>query len=297
MFGLSDVAVFVRVAEFHSFVGASQSLCVTPSATSKAVTRLEARLGARLLNRSTRSLSLTALGTDYFERCRQAFEDLEIAESKVAEARGVATGLLRIEVPTALGHSVVIPALPEFLQRHPKMRVHLCCNDRATDLVKAGFDAAIRVGVLPDSNLVARQVGRLAFVTCAAPSFLARYGLPEHPSELRPEDCIAVVRPRRAKQPRWYFRRQEVEHTLFPTGRLAFNDVESTLWAAIEGAGFVRALSIAVDASIAAGLLQPVLSDWNEGVSRKVYVVYPRHRQPTAMVKAFIDFALTLFSR
>ena len=291
----TDVAMFIRVAESNSFVDASESLSVSASATSKAVKRLEERLGARLLNRSTRSVSLTDLGLEYFERCREALGQLERAESAVTGSRGVAAGLLRIEVPVTLGRNVLVPALPRFMNQHPQIRLHVSMSDRSTDLVRAGFDAAIRIGALPDSSLVARRVGQLVAITCASPDFLARHGVPLTPADIRPEDCIALSKVWNGQMRNWVLRRNEIEHVLIPSGRLMFSDVESAVTAAIGGAGFVRALSVGLEAQVAAGLLQPVLQDWNEGASWPVYVVYPSHRQPTAKIRALIDFAMSLF--
>jgi len=291
----TDVAMFIRVAESNSFVDASESLSVSASATSKAVKRLEERLGARLLNRSTRSVSLTDLGLEYFERCREALGQLERAESAVTGSRGVAAGLLRIEVPVTLGRNVLVPALPRFMNQHPQIRLHVSMSDRSTDLVRAGFDAAIRIGALPDSSLVARRVGQLVAITCASPDFLARHGVPLTPADIRPEDCIALSKVWNGQMRNWILRRHEIEHVLIPSGRLMFSDVESAVTAAIGGAGFVRALSVGLEAQVAAGLLQPVLQDWNEGASWPVYVVYPSHRQPTAKIRALIDFAMSLF--
>ncbi|HEY4369085.1 MAG TPA: LysR substrate-binding domain-containing protein [Steroidobacteraceae bacterium] len=295
MNSLSDVTMFIRVAESSSFVNASESLEVSPSATSKAVKRLEARLGARLLNRSTRSVSLTDLGTEYFERCRAALSQLEQAESDVVGARGAAMGLLRIEVPVTVGRNVLVPSLPGFMDRHPRIRVHVTLSDNATDLVQAGFDAAIRIGDLPDSSLIARRVGRLVAITCASPDFIAHNGLPLTPRDIRPEQCIALSQAWNGQTRSWVLRKDGIEHVVTPSGRLTFSDVESAVSAAIGGAGFVRALRVGLEAPLASGKLQAVLEDWNEGASWPVYVVYPSHKQPTAKVQALIDFASTLF--
>jgi DNA-binding transcriptional LysR family regulator len=291
----SEVVVFVRVAEAGSFVAAAESLAMSPSAISKAVSRLEERLGARLLNRTTRSLSLTDLGSSYYERCRDALGQLEHAESEVAEARGVPRGRLRIDVPVSLGRRILVPALPRFLEQNPEITVQMSMNDRLVDLVQEGIDAAVRVGTLNDSSLVARRVGQLAGVTCASPEFIAQHGLPQTPHELDPAHCVALFRLGSGQVRDWLFRKGEVEHTIAPTGSLMFSDPESAVVAAIGGAGYIRSLSFNVEAQIAAGLLRPVLQDWNDGAVWPVSVVYPRHRQPTAKIKAFINFATTLF--
>jgi LysR family transcriptional regulator, regulator for bpeEF and oprC len=291
----SEVVVFVRVAEAGSFVAAAESLAMSPSAISKAVSRLEERLGSRLLNRTTRSLSLTDLGTTYYESCRDALGQLEHAESEVAEARGVPRGRLRVDVPVSLGRHILVPALPRFMEQNPELRVQMSMNDRVVDLVQEGIDAALRVGALNDSSLVARRVGQLAGVTVASPEFIARHGMPSIPDDLDPERCIAMFKLGSGQIREWLYRRGDVERTVVPSASLSFSDPESAVIAAVGGGGFVRSLTFTVERQIASGLLVPVLSDWNDGAVWPVSVVYPRHRQPTAKIKAFINFATTLF--
>jgi LysR family transcriptional regulator for bpeEF and oprC len=291
----SDVVAFVRVVEAHSFVAAAQTLGMSPSAISKAVSRLEERLGSRLLNRTTRSLSLTDVGTSYYERCRDALGQLDHAENEVSEARGIPRGRLRVDVPISLGRRLIVPALPRFTAQYPELSVQMSMNDRVIDLVQEGVDAGLRVGNLSDSSLVARRVGMLRGRTCASPEFIERVGAPQTPADLTPENCIAMFRLGNNQNREWLFRKDGVEHQVNPSASLSFSDPESAVVAAISGAGFVRALDFTVEAQIAAGLLIPVLEDWNEGAWWPVAVVYPQHRQPTAKIRAFIDFVTGLF--
>jgi LysR family transcriptional regulator, regulator for bpeEF and oprC len=292
----SDIVAFVRVVEAHSFVAAAQTLGMSPSAISKAVSRLEERLGARLLNRTTRSLSMTDMGISFYERCRTALGQLDQAESEVAESRGIPRGRLRVDVPNSLGRRILVPALPRFIQQYPELVVQMSMNDRIVDLVQEGIDAAIRVGPLSDSSLIARRVGNLRAVTCASPEFIERVGMPAAPQDLKPEHCIAMFKVGNGQVREWIYRRGKDEHVIVPNAPLSFSDPESAVAAAISGAGFVRSLDFTVEAQIAAGLLLPVLQDWSEtNHLYPVSVVYPQHRQPTAKVKAFIDFAVGLF--
>lgn len=295
MNSFSDIVVFVRVVEAHSFVAAAQTLGMSPSAISKAVSRLEERLGARLLNRTTRSLSLTDHGSSFYDRCREALAQLEQAESEVSDSRGVPRGKLRVDVPVSLGRRLLVPALPRFIQQHPELTVHMSMNDRVVDLVQEGIDAALRVGNLSDSSLIARKVGQFRGVTCASPEFIERVGEPLSPADLKPEHCIAMFKLGTNQTREWLFRKNGVEETVRPNAPLSFSDPESAVIAAVSGAGFVRALDFTVEAQIASGLLKPVLEDWNEGAWWAVSVVYPQHRQPTAKIRAFIEFCLTLF--
>jgi LysR family transcriptional regulator, regulator for bpeEF and oprC len=291
----SEIVAFVRVVEAHSFVAAADTLGMSASAISKAVSRLEERLGARLLNRTTRSLSLTDLGTNFYERCREALAQLEGAENEVHEARGVARGRLRVDVPMALGRRLIVPALPRFAAQNPELTIQLSMNDRVVDLVQEGIDAGLRVGTLGDSSLIARRVGQLRGVTCASPEFIERVGVPGTPADLKPQDCISLFKIGSNEIREWLFRKDGVEHVITPAGVLSFSDPEAAVAAAVSGAGFVRVLDITVEAQIASGLLQPVLEDWNEGAWWPVSVVYPQHRQPTAKIKAFVEFVAGLF--
>ncbi|NLG77966.1 MAG: hypothetical protein GX535_17155 [Xanthomonadaceae bacterium] len=168
-------------------------------------------------------------------------------------------------------------------------------NDRVLDLVQEGIDAAVRVGNLSDSSLIARRVGQLRGFTCASPAFIDRVGVPQTPLDLKPEHCIAMFKLGTNQTRDWLFRKGGTEHTIQPRAPLSFSDPESAVGAAVSGAGFVRALDFTVEAQIAAGLLVPVLEDWNEGAWWPVSVVYPQHRQPTAKIRAFIDFCAGLF--
>ena len=291
----SDIVAFVRVVEAHSFVAAAQSLGMSPSAISKAVSRLEERLGARLLNRTTRSLSQTDLGTSFYERCHEALSQLDHAENEVSEARGVPRGRLRVEAPVSLGRRLIVPALPRFIAQYPELNVQMSMNDRVADLVQEGIDAGLRVGALSDSSLIARRVGMLRGVTCASPEFIERVGMPRTPEDLQPDHCIAMFKLGNNQIREWFFRKDKVEHTIIPTASLSFSDPESAVAAAVSGAGFVRSLDFTVEAQVASGLLVPVLEDWNDGAWWPVSVVYPQHRQPTAKIRAFVDFVSGLF--
>jgi LysR family transcriptional regulator for bpeEF and oprC len=291
----SDIVAYVRVVEAHSFVAAAQTLGMSPSAISKAVSRLEERLGARLLNRTTRSLSLTDIGAAFYERCREALGQLDHAESEVSESRGVPRGRLRVEVPVSLGRRIIVPALPRFIAQYPEISVQMSMNDRVIDLVQEGVDAAVRVGNLSDSSLIARRIGQLRGVTCASPEFIERFGEPKQPADLQSEHCLQMFKAGTNQVREWMFRKGDVEHTIMPAARLAFSDPESAVAAAVSGAGFVRSLDFTVEAQIASGLLRPVLEDWNDGAYWPVSVVYPQHRQPTAKIRAFIEFASGLF--
>jgi LysR family transcriptional regulator for bpeEF and oprC len=195
-----------------------------------------------------------------------------------------------------LGRKIIVPALPRFIEQNPELTVQMSMNDRVIDLVQEGIDAALRVGNLSDSSLIARRVGNLRGVTCASPEYIERMGgAPASPEDLKPEQCIAMFRPGSNQIREWMFRKNGVDQTILPAAALSFSDPESAVAAAVSGAGFVRTLDFTAEAQIASGLLQPVLEDWNDGAWWPVSVVYPQHRQPTAKIRAFIEFVSGLF--
>jgi DNA-binding transcriptional LysR family regulator len=180
----SDMRIFVQVVESSSFSTAAAALGLTPSAVSKIVTKLEDRLGVRLLHRTTRRLALTMEGELYFARARQIVSDIADAETEVARVHGVPRGRIRVATSAAFGVSQLAPILPDFLQRYPEISVDLSLTDRVVDLVDEQIDVAIRAGRLTDATLIARQIATYRRVICAAPAYLARKGMPRNPAAL-----------------------------------------------------------------------------------------------------------------
>ena len=293
----SDVAVFVRVAEHQSFVNAAASLSVTPSAISKAVSRLEQRLGVRLLNRSTRALRMTDLGMEYFQTCRAALDQLDKAGASAIDANLAPSGTLRIEAPTALGRHLLLPALPKFLSVHSNIRVQLTLTEGSGGPRPGGADVAIRVGLPQSPELVARRVGKVNFVTCASPEFLAMHGLPVSPSDLAPTDCIALLNACGGRMRDWHFARAGRRISFTPASHLALSDPDSAVAASLAGAGFIQVHDLAVRPSIEAGLLTTVLRDWATDSSEVVYVVYQNHRQRSSTIGVFTEFVASLLPR
>lgn len=291
-----EMIAFVRVVESHSFIAAAAVLGMSQSGVSKAVSRLEESLGVRLLNRTTRRLSLTEQGSSFYDHCSEALQQLAQAQNEIERSRSVPRGTLSLNMPSSLGCKIVVPALPRFVEQHPELAVKINMSDRTLDLVEEGVDAVLEIGALRDSSLVARRVGHLRGVTCASPDFIERIGgKPWTPADLKPEQCIAMFRPGSNQIRDWMFRKDGVDQTILPAAPLSFSDPESAVAAAVSGAGFVRTLDFTAEAQIASGLLQPVLEDWNDGAWWPVSVVYPQHRQPTAKIRAFIEFVSGLF--
>ena len=291
-----EMIAFVQVVESHSFVAAAEVLGMSQSGVSKAVSRLEESLGARLLNRTTRQLRLTEQGGTFYLRCSEALRQLTQAQNEIEKSRSVPRGTLSLNMPSSLGCKIIVPALPRFVEQHPELTVRIDMSDRILDWVQEGIDAVLQVGTLRDSSLVARRVGHLRGVTCASPDFIERIGKPRTPADLKPEQCIAMFRAGGRQVREWIFRRGSEAHTVVPSAPLAFSDPESAVAAAVGGAGFVRTLDFTAEAQIAAGLLLPVLEEWNEGASWPVSVLYP-HRQPAAKIRAFVEFVSDLFPK
>jgi LysR family transcriptional regulator for bpeEF and oprC len=198
-------------------------------------------------------------------------------------------------MPVTLGRHVLVALLPGFLRQHPQLKLNVTLTDRLTDLVQERIDIAVRVGALADSNLIARRVGNLARTLCASPEFLNSHGVPRKPEDIRPEHCIPSLDDGKGRIRHWTFSQQGIQHKLVPAGRLAFDDESAAVTAAVHGGGFVQACSIGVEAHIAAGSLRPLLLDWREDEEEPVSLVYPRHRQSSAQIKAFTQFAIACF--
>lgn len=289
-----DMAAFVRAVERGGFSAAAREMGLTPSALSKLVTRLEARLGVRLLNRSTRRLALTPEGEAYFQRSQRILADIEEAEAEVARFRARPSGLLRINTGTAFGMHQLVPALPEFLRRYPEIRVEVAINDRLVDLLQEGADLAVRIGVVGDLSLVAHRICDLQRTICAAPAYLARRGVPKAAEDLIRHDCLCMSDP--ASLRRWPFDTPEGVRTVEVSGPITVNNADAIRQLALAGAGIVRMSDSIVGADIARGALVPLLTDVHHGEPVPLYVVYPHGRHRSPKVAAMVDFLLEQFA-
>ncbi|HEX2889298.1 LysR family transcriptional regulator [Vineibacter terrae] len=288
-----EMGVFERVIERGSFAGAAQDVGLSPSAVSKLITRLEQRLGVRLITRTTRRLALTAEGEIYLRRAREILDAINAAESEIASARTSPRGHLRVLAPPVLAIDHLGPALPDFFARHPRITLDFLVTNRAVDLIGENVDIALRTGDLDDSSLVARKIVDLRRVICASPKYLARNGRPIQPSDLSHHACLTLSRlPQSAI---WSFR---VNDTLMPVtvrGPLSADSADMLVKLAIEGAGIVRLGEIAVANAIQNGLLEPLLQDSHESEDFPLWAVMPPGRQRTLKVRVFLDFLIELF--
>lgn len=295
MEGLTALCAFAHAVELKSFAAAGRRLGISASAVSKSVARLEDRYGVRLLNRTTRSISLTAEGAAFYDRCVRILVELEEAELAIAQRCASPSGLLRVDMPVALGRLGIIPALPRFLERCPKVEIDASLNDCITNLVKEGIDVAVRIGGGADSRLVSRRLAPHRLCTCAAPSYLERCGIPRQPDDLLNHNCLNFRFPTTGRLKLWRFQSGGEKRELRAPGNLTFDNGEALIEAAVAGLGIIQVPSYMVTAAIEAGALRLLLREYAIENS-SIAVVYPQNRHLSPKVRAFVDFLIELVS-
>jgi len=290
----TSMRVFVRAVERGSFSAAARDVGQTPSAVSKLITRLEDRLGVRLIHRTTRRLALTPEGEIYFARARAILNDIEEAEAEVTRARGAPRGRLRINSGTAFGLHQLTPALPDFLARYPEIDIDLSITDRIVDLMEENADIAVRSGTTENMPHIVRKITDLERVICASPAYLTRRGTPRTAADLAEHDCIVVSA--QAGLNRWPFRTRAGVDVLEVRPRARTDDVEAAVRLAIEGAGIVRLSDVVVGDPIRRGELVPLLTDVNYVEPLPLSAIYPAGRHRLPKVRVFLDFVMERFS-
>ncbi|MFZ5556011.1 MAG: LysR family transcriptional regulator [Pseudomonadota bacterium] len=285
---MSDMAVFVRVVAAGGLSAAARELGLSPAMVSKRLSRLEARLGGRLLNRTTRRLHLTEEGARYHERAAQILAEVEEAEALVGAGRATPRGTLRVSVPAAFGRQHVAPLIRAFAERHPELRIYLDLDERIVDLVEGGFDVAVRIAELEDSALVARKLAPNRRVVCASPEYLRRMGTPRSPADLPRHNCL-IVATRDSRHDLWPFSGPDGAQTVRVHGTLASNNGEVIRQWALDGLGLALKSTWDVGEDLRAGRLKPVLAEHVPG-GMSIYAVYPHRQYLPAKVKAFVDF-------
>ncbi len=292
---LSGIAVFAAVVEAGSFTKAGQRLGLSKSAVSKQITRLEARLGAQLLQRTTRRLSLTEVGRAFYERCRRIVSEAEEAELAVTRLQEAPRGVLRLSAPVSFGLEYLGRALPDFMERFPEVQIDMECADRTVDLVEEGFDLAVRIGWLADSSLVARRIAPCRRAVMAAPDYLAAHGTPRHPDELAGHACLTYSYLQRGQQ--WDFVDPENGRTFSVgvSGPMHANNGHMLADAAAAGRGVIWGPTFICRRALREGRLVPILEDY-EAPSIAIHAVYPPNRHLSAKVRSFIDFLVERFA-
>ena len=290
---LTSMAVFARVVEANSFTSAAAQLGMSRSAVSKAIAGLEDRLGARLLNRTTRRLALTEVGQAFYERCARIVAEAEDAELAVSHLQVSPRGTLRVNAPVSFGLRHLAPALPDFMKRYPEVRVSIDLADRMVDLIDEGYDLAVRIGDLQDSSLIARRLIDNHMVVCAAPAYWHRRGRPKEPADLTKHACLTYAYQRNPND--WPFVGPHGRFHVRVDGPLQSNNGDLSLAAACAGLGVVVLPCFLCGEELEAGRLEPVLCDWLPPAGG-IHAVYPHARHPSTKVRAFIDFLVERFA-
>jgi LysR family transcriptional regulator for bpeEF and oprC len=281
------MGVFVRVAEARSFTVAAERLGISPSAASKAVARLEDKLGVRLVQRTTRSVRPTEEGEILLTSCRNVLAELEDTEARLSTRVEEPSGRLRLHATLGFGRYVVAPLISEFTTRWPRLTVDMDLSEREPNLDQEAFDMSVRFGELPDSALVGRPLGRMQFAAIASPAYLAAHGEPRTPADLASHACLGYFLPRVLRYRDWEF--IDGQTRIAPSGRLNFNNTQPLLEAAIDGHGIAHMPRIVAHRALAAGQVRAVLEDFATP-GWPVSLVYLERRYQSRRVKALVDF-------
>jgi len=289
----TEMAVFKLVAERGSFAAAAEDAGLSPSAVSKLVARLEHRLGARLVNRTTRRLALTAEGEVFLDRSRKILEAIEVAESEVSGSRLSPRGALRVHSFPSFAVDKLAPILPDFLSRYPRISFDFLVTNRPINVIRDNVDVSFRVGMLSDSTLVARKIVDLTQIVCASPRYLNERGRPAKPSDLARHACLTLSHvPGSAT---WAFQKGGNAVRVEVGGPIAADSADMLLKLAIAGVGIVRLGDIIVARAIQQGLLEPVLQGLEEPGGLPFWALMPPGRQRAPKVRAFLDFLVERF--
>lgn len=288
MESLSGLTAFVRAAELRSFVAAAQRLEISASAVGKSIARLEESLGVRLLNRSTRHISLTEAGELFYARCSRVVGELEEAQAELSRQRDVPHGRLRISLP-ALGYRMLLPILPEFTRRYPEIELDMDFSDRMVDVIAEGMDAVIRSGDGLDSRLKSRPLGRFRLVLVGAPAYFATRSIPTLPEQLSEHACLFYRFHSNGQIQPWTFEGREGLPALNLPGTLTFNNIEALIGATVAGMGIAYLPDFAVGQYLRDGSLCSILDE--RLVAGGVFsLLWPGSRQPLPKLRVFIDF-------
>lgn len=290
-----EMQAFIQVVDRGGFTEAARELRLSPSAVSKLISRLEDRLGARLLQRTTRRVSLTAEGRVYADQVREILADIDAVEASVGGAEAEPRGLLRINVAHGFGMAQIVPLIPDFMARHPRVQVSLTFADHRVDLVGEGDDMGIRLGELNDDTLIARKLGEHRRIICAAPAYLERHGVPQTPDDLVRHNCLLFDGPEGLNE--WPFRAADGSVERRPMhGTFRSNNGDAVLRLLLNGVGLCYAADFGIKPYIESGRLVPVLTEHTAPVMRPVHAVYPARKHLAAKVRAFADFLVERFS-
>ena len=287
------MALFVRVVETGGIARAAEGLRIPKATATTLIQKLEAALGVKLLNRTTRRVSVTPDGAAYYARAAAILAEVREAEEALSQRTATPQGRVRVDAPTLIARSVIVPALPRFFTHYPGIELALACNERHFDLVAEGIDCALWIGEVDDPRLVARRVGFLYFATCAAPAYIAANGAPTHPRELARHRCLNHFSPATGQTVEWVFSKDgERVQAVFP-GHVALEDENSYVSAAEAGLGIAQMPAFVVKEAMERRALDLVLADWLPEPS-PLHVVYPQSRHLSRRVRVFVDWLIAL---
>lgn len=285
---LASMAAFVKTVEVGSFAAAANALSMSPQMIAKHVTWLESRLGARLLNRTTRRRSLTDIGKAYYDRCKLVLADADWADSLADEAKGAPRGRLRVNAPVSFGTHSLTPVITRYLRQYPEVEVDLVLNDRFVDLVEEEFEAVFRIGPLADSSFTARELAPFRLVACASPDYLRERGVPATPADLETHECLVYASSSGPTVSDWRFVRGDENYRLDMKHRLRVNDAKALLIATLNGFGIAFIAEDLAREGLRSGRLVKVLPDY-ETPSRPIHLIYHPDRRQTPKLKSFIS--------
>jgi LysR family transcriptional regulator for bpeEF and oprC len=294
---LLAIRVFVRIAEAGSFAKAADSLNLPRSSVSKLLQDLEQHLRTKLVERSTRALTITPEGEAYREQALRLLTNLEEMDVAAGGARSTPRGRLRVDVGSSLANLIIIPQLPNFCARYPDIELQLGVSDRPVDLIGDGVDCVIRGGELADTSLIARRLCTLDSVTCATPDYLLAHGVPTHPVELETKHvAITYLFPQTGKSLPLHFTKGAEVHAVLPRSAVGLSESTAHMNAVLAGLGIGQVFSFGAWPHIAVGRLVPILEDWAQP-TLPIHLVYPATHHPSAKLRAFADWAIEIFGR
>jgi DNA-binding transcriptional LysR family regulator len=290
---ITAMRLFTRVVQTGSFSAVARESGISQSSVSKNLAALEAKLGARLLVRTSRKLNLTEVGCDYYERCLPILMEIDEAEATVRSMTINPAGVLRVNVPVSFGQRHVIPRIPEFMRAYPNVKIDIMLLDRQVDLVAEGVDVAIRIDILDDSSLIARRLGDSPRLLVASKSYLQKHGRPNHPDELKNFDCLVYSLLGTGNI--WHFLHQGKEFSVGVTGNFQANNSDAVLHMALAGAGIMALPKWMSHPYIENGELEPILTEYTpQGFP--IQAVYPQNRYVPSKVRSFVSFMQQSFA-
>lgn len=291
---LASMTAFTSAAEAGSFAAAAAALGMSPQMVAKHISYLEARMGTRLINRTTRRQSLTEIGKAYYDRCKLVLADADWADALADEARGDPRGRLRINAPVTFGTHSLMPLVTRYLRDHPAVEIDLVLSDRFVDVIEEGFEAVFRIGPLADSSLTARELAPFRLVACASPAYLRERGTPSSASALKAHECLSYANPSGPTVSDWRFVRDGRTDAVDVRSRLRVNNAAALLQAALDGFGIAFVAEDLARASLSDGRLVRVLPD-HETPSRRMHLLFHPDRRRTPKLRSFIDEVVEQF--